>query len=213
MAVVAKALGDPVRLQLVDVLRKHVGQGVRVRARASCSRIAQPTLSHHLKKLRGAGIVDPSGAAVGLLFVNPEALEELRQGDRIEKVPRGGERAYAPAVRVAAEGQSMPKWPPGCCGSTICGPRGRGVRRAALSGRRAGGRHRHRGGASSGCGVPTAVADLHEGEMVLDLGSGGVSTCSFRPPRRALGPVYGVDMTDEMLELPRASGRSWSRQR
>jgi SAM-dependent methyltransferase len=58
--------------------------------------------------------------------------------------------------------------------------------------------------ASLGCGVPTAVADLHEGEIVLDLGSGAgadVLLCARRvgPTGRAIG----IDMTDEMLELAR----------
>src|ERR671917_190592 len=57
MAEVAKALGDPVRLQLVDVLRKHAGK-VCVCELVPLFDISQPTLSHHLKKLRQAGIVD-----------------------------------------------------------------------------------------------------------------------------------------------------------
>ena len=56
--------------------------------------------------------------------------------------------------------------------------------------------------ASLGCGNPTAVADLHEGEVVLDLGSGGGIDVLLSA--RRVGPsgkVYGLDMTDEMLEL------------
>jgi arsenite methyltransferase len=61
-------------------------------------------------------------------------------------------------------------------------------------------------GASLGCGVPTAVADLHEGETVLDLGSGAgadvlISARRVGPSGRAIG----LDMTDEMLELARAN--------
>jgi arsenite methyltransferase len=58
--------------------------------------------------------------------------------------------------------------------------------------------------ASLGCGNPTAVAELHEGETVLDLGSGGgidVLLSARRVGRT--GKAYGVDMTDEMLELAR----------
>ena len=58
--------------------------------------------------------------------------------------------------------------------------------------------------ASLGCGVPTAVADLHEGETVLDLGSGAGADV-FISARR-IGPTghaIGIDMTDEMLELAR----------
>jgi arsenite methyltransferase len=57
---------------------------------------------------------------------------------------------------------------------------------------------------SLGCGVPTAVADLHEGENVLDLGSGGGADVLLSA--RRVGPegkVYGLDMTDEMLERAR----------
>src|SRR3712207_9023379 len=55
MAAVAKALGDPIRLQLVDVLRKHAGK-VCVCELVPLFDASQPTLSHHLKKLRAAGI-------------------------------------------------------------------------------------------------------------------------------------------------------------
>ncbi|HZU40784.1 MAG TPA: arsenite methyltransferase [Solirubrobacteraceae bacterium] len=58
--------------------------------------------------------------------------------------------------------------------------------------------------ASLGCGVPTAVADLHEGEVVLDLGS-GAGTDVLISARRvgATGRAIGLDMTDEMLALAR----------
>ena len=58
--------------------------------------------------------------------------------------------------------------------------------------------------ASLGCGNPIAVADLHEGEVVLDLGSGGGIDVLLSAKRvGAKGLAYGVDMTDEMLELAR----------
>ena len=60
--------------------------------------------------------------------------------------------------------------------------------------------------ASLGCGNPLAVADLHEGERVLDLGSGGGIDVLLSA--RRVGPsgyVYGVDMTDDMLALARAN--------
>ncbi|MGN6796944.1 MAG: arsenite methyltransferase [Gaiellaceae bacterium] len=56
--------------------------------------------------------------------------------------------------------------------------------------------------ASLGCGNPTAVADLHEGETVLDLGSGGGIDVILSARRVApTGIAYGLDMTDEMLAL------------
>jgi arsenite methyltransferase len=60
--------------------------------------------------------------------------------------------------------------------------------------------------ASLGCGNPLAVADLHEGERVLDLGSGGGIDVLLSARRvGATGFAYGVDMTDEMLTLARAN--------
>lgn len=62
--------------------------------------------------------------------------------------------------------------------------------------------------ASLGCGNPTAVADLHEGETVLDLGSGGGIDVLLSARRvGSTGKAYGLDMTDEMLELARANQR------
>ena len=60
--------------------------------------------------------------------------------------------------------------------------------------------------ASLGCGNPAAVADLHEGETVLDLGSGGGIDVLLSA--RRVGPggkAYGLDMTDEMLAMARAN--------
>ena len=60
--------------------------------------------------------------------------------------------------------------------------------------------------ASLGCGNPLAVADLHEGETVLDLGSGGGIDVLLSAGRVGpTGKAYGVDMTDEMLALARGN--------
>ena len=60
--------------------------------------------------------------------------------------------------------------------------------------------------ASLGCGVPTAVADLQDGETVLDLGSGAGADVLISARRVApTGKAIGLDMTDEMLELARAN--------
>jgi SAM-dependent methyltransferase len=60
--------------------------------------------------------------------------------------------------------------------------------------------------ASLGCGNPLAVADLNEGETVLDLGSGGGIDVLLSARRvGSTGKAYGVDMTDEMLSLARAN--------
>jgi arsenite methyltransferase len=104
---------------------------------------------------------------------------------------------YAAAARSVTDGSSS-----GCCGSGSCcsddfgtslytdEQRGDVPDAAAL--------------ASLGCGNPTAVADLREGETVLDLGSGGGIDVILSA--RRVGPeglAYGLDMTDEMLALAR----------
>jgi ArsR family transcriptional regulator, arsenate/arsenite/antimonite-responsive transcriptional repressor len=77
MAVVAKALGDPIRLQLVDVLRKHAGK-VCVCELTPLFDVGQPTVSHHLKVLREAGVVDSERRGLwAYYYVVPEALKEL----------------------------------------------------------------------------------------------------------------------------------------
>jgi arsenite methyltransferase len=106
---------------------------------------------------------------------------------------------YAAAARQAAVQNGE-----GCCGSTAgCGSEKadffggslydqvdtEGVPTAAVN-------------ASLGCGVPTAVADLHEGETVLDLGSGAGADVLISARRVGpTGKAIGLDMTDEMLEL------------
>jgi ArsR family transcriptional regulator len=77
IAKVAKALGDPIRLALVDVLRKHAGK-VCVCELVPLFDVSQPTLSHHLKKLRAAGIVDSERRGLwAYYYVIPDSLEEI----------------------------------------------------------------------------------------------------------------------------------------
>jgi ArsR family transcriptional regulator len=77
MGSVAKALGDPIRMQLVDVLRRHAGK-VCVCELVPLFDLSQPTVSHHLKVLREAGIVGSERRGLwAYYYVNPEALEEL----------------------------------------------------------------------------------------------------------------------------------------
>jgi ArsR family transcriptional regulator len=79
MAEVAKALGDPIRLQLVDVLRRHAGK-VCVCELVPLFEVSQPTLSHHLAKLRSTGIVDCERRGLwAYYYVKPQALEELAE--------------------------------------------------------------------------------------------------------------------------------------
>ncbi len=77
MADVAKALGDPVRLQLIDVLRKHAGR-VCVCELVPLFDVSQPTVSHHLKVLRQAGLVGSERQGLwAYYYVIPDALGEL----------------------------------------------------------------------------------------------------------------------------------------
>jgi ArsR family transcriptional regulator, arsenate/arsenite/antimonite-responsive transcriptional repressor len=77
MAAIAKALADPVRLQLVDVLRKHAGK-VCVCELVPLFDLSQPTVSHHLKVLREAGLVASERRGLwAYYYVIPDSLEEL----------------------------------------------------------------------------------------------------------------------------------------
>ena len=102
---------------------------------------------------------------------------------------------YAAAARATTGGDDA------SCG---CGP---GVFGSALYGDAdAEGATQSAVSASLGCGVPTAVADLHEGETVLDLGSGAGADVLISARRvGASGKAIGLDMTDEMLELARTN--------
>jgi arsenite methyltransferase len=116
---------------------------------------------------------------------------------------------YAAAARSVAEAQSATAT---TCGSSSCSPAvsltdgsGRQVFGGALYDSAESG-HAPEAAvtASLGCGVPTAVADLQEGETVLDLGSGAGADVLISA--RRVGPggrAIGLDMTDEMLELAR----------
>ena len=109
---------------------------------------------------------------------------------------------YAAVAKTAGNGSGCGCNPPGLTdehGSQVFGSTlyqeasGTDVAEAALN-------------ASLGCGVPTAVADLREGETVLDLGSGAGADVLISARRVApTGKAIGLDMTDEMLELARAN--------
>jgi SAM-dependent methyltransferase len=117
-------------------------------------------------------------------------MAELRTPD-IREVVRD---KYAEAATRAADGESS-------CG---CGPQG--VFGAALYGADAEGAPTAAVEASLGCGVPTAVADLREGETVLDLGSGAGADVLISARRVGqTGKAIGLDMTDEMLDVARAN--------
>lgn len=77
LAVVGKALGDPVRITLVDVLRRHAGK-VCVCELVPLFDLSQATVSHHLKVLRDAGLVDSERQGIwAYYYVLPDVLEEF----------------------------------------------------------------------------------------------------------------------------------------
>jgi ArsR family transcriptional regulator len=79
LATVAKALAEPIRVQLVDVLRRHAGK-VCVCELTPLFDVSQPTVSHHLKVLRDAGLVGVERRGLwAYYYVNPEATKELQQ--------------------------------------------------------------------------------------------------------------------------------------
>src|SRR5215208_6364261 len=127
-------------------------------------------------------------------------MAELTESEDTREVVR--ERYAAAAKSVVTEG--------GCCGTNA-------VRRTDTAGEQVFGPVLYADqdldeadapaiAASLGCGVPTAVADLHEGETVLDLGSGAGGDVLISARRvGASGKAIGIDMTHEMLELARAN--------
>ena len=77
LAGLARVLGDPTRLQLVDVLRRHAGE-VCVCELQPLFDIKQSTLSEHLKKLREVGLIGVERRGLwAYYYVNPETLQEL----------------------------------------------------------------------------------------------------------------------------------------
>jgi arsenite methyltransferase len=129
-------------------------------------------------------------------------MAELKTKDEIRELVR---ERYAESARSVEAGGA------GCCGSSesSCGcgdEEAFGAQLYAADDREA--LPEAAKLASLGCGNPTAVAELGEGETVLDLGSGGGIDVLLSA--RRVGPsgrAYGLDMTDEMLELARANQR------
>lgn len=77
LAALARALADPIRVQLVDVLRRHAGE-VCVCELLPLFDVSQPTLSHHLRVLREAGVVGVQRRGLwAYYYVEPDALEVL----------------------------------------------------------------------------------------------------------------------------------------
>jgi ubiquinone/menaquinone biosynthesis C-methylase UbiE len=122
-------------------------------------------------------------------------MAELDTTDDVREQVRA---TYAAAAQEAASGSS-------CCGASVktSDAAGDQVFGAALYGEGdTDGATTSAVAASLGCGVPTAVADLHAGETVLDLGSGAGADVLIAAGRVGpTGRAIGLDMTDEMLNL------------
>src|SRR5665811_1270198 len=121
--------------------------------------------------------------------------------------PRAVETSCCGAAPVTTTDQKTLAVETSCCGGapvTTTDEQGREVFGAELYGPEAEGAPDSAVAASLGCGVPTAVADLHPGEVVLDLGSGAGADVLISARRVAPGGrAIGLDMTVEMLELAR----------
>jgi len=134
--------------------------------------------------------------------------DTVMSDEQVRDLVRERYAAAARAVTDPAAGEGG-----GCCGSTgssccgsALGEEEREVFGAALyaGAEQAEGVPEAAALASLGCGNPTAVADLHPGEVVLDLGSGGGLDVLLSARRVGpTGKAYGLDMTDEMLALAR----------
>jgi len=139
----------------------------------------------------GTAADGPCGCAAGQSAA--ESISDIRETVR---------ERYAAAARAAAENASR-----SCCGVATTDAGGADVFGGALyTTDAADDAFASALNASLGCGVPTAVADLQEGETVLDLGSGAGADVLISARRVGpTGKAIGVDMTDEMLDLARAN--------
>jgi SAM-dependent methyltransferase len=163
-------------------------------ASSCCSSDAQATCCEPSDK-DACCVTSASGGGCGCSAgqKSSEPVADLRETVRVK---------YAAAARAAAAEPSS-----SCCGVATTDASGAVVFGGALyTSADAGEAPVAALNASLGCGVPTAVADLHEGETVLDLGSGAGADVLISARRvGASGRAIGLDMTDEMLELARTN--------
>jgi arsenite methyltransferase len=111
-------------------------------------------------------------------------------------------------ARYAESAQAVAQGGRGGCGSGSCCDDEAGFGEALYSVEQRGELPDAAALASLGCGNPTAVAELREGEVVLDLGSGGGIDVILSAKRVGpTGVAYGLDMTDEMLALAQQNAR------
>jgi ubiquinone/menaquinone biosynthesis C-methylase UbiE len=127
------------------------------------------------------------------------SADELREAVR---------RRFAEAAIAATEGGCGCNDDGSCCGNVACDGAEAAFGEALYDAKERGELPEAATLASLGCGNPTAVADLREGETVLDLGSGGGIDVILSAKRVGpTGVAYGLDMTDEMLALAQQNAR------
>jgi arsenite methyltransferase len=128
-------------------------------------------------------------------------MAELTHGNELDDLRETVRAKYAAAARAASTGG-------GCC-SSVATTDATGAEvfgNPLYAGEQLDGAETAAAQASLGCGVPTAVAELHEGETVLDLGSGAGADVLISARRVGpTGKAIGLDMTEEMLALARAN--------
>ena len=162
-------------------------------AASCCSTEAQATCCEPADKASCCGEAAAGGSCGCSAGTSTEDAEDIREAVRAR---------YAAAATTVSERAS-------CCGADTALSDGE----AAVFGAGLYGNERDElpdtaTMASLGCGNPTAVAELREGETVLDLGSGGGLDVLLSARRVGpAGKAYGLDMTDEMLALARENQR------
>ena len=131
--------------------------------------------------------------------------------EQVSEIRETVRERYAEAAKAAAGGAEASCGEGGCCGPTGITETEQGFENFGAELYAGADRDQLPNAAklaSLGCGNPTAVAELHDGEVVLDLGSGGGIDVLLSARRVGeAGKAYGLDMTDEMLELARTNQR------
>ena len=219
----AKALGDPIRMQLVDVLRKHAGK-VCVCELVPLFDLSQPTVSHHLKVLREAGIVGSERQGLwAYYYVNPDSIEELSAWLRTDRQDEIGEavrermrprRAPSRGAQVAAALAGRDgKLRPGsrvlrrCAAITSGGDENFGAGPLSGARPRASSPTPPSSPRSAAATRPRSPSCTRARRCSTSAPAEGIDVLLSARRVGASGKAYGLDMTDEMLELARRNQR------
>ena len=212
-----KVLGDPTRVRIVNLIAT-TGGPVCACDFNDVLDLAQPTISHHLKKLTEAGSARARAARqVGLFLVEARRRREARGGRRSERsvllmsttadeLREEVRRRYAESATRSWKARARP-----AAEAVPAVPRSTKARRSCSAGRSttpasATRSPRPRPWPRSAVATRLAVAELREGETVLDLGSGGGIDVILSARRVGpTGTAFGLDMTDEMLALAQSN--------